>query len=373
MVAAVVGLETVELIDYSTARPRVTPLVPPESSTPCKRFPVALAAGDVDGDGISDVGVMDASCGNWIAFGGQDGTFSAVHWGAALPMVPPQPYLYVEDWDRNGLDDEVVLVGSRSFGLIGWADNERVQTEVVIPEPRLNHMLTTRLAIPVHDARGLGAAGAVIQRNGVLTYLLFDAAARWSLIEAEDWVQKPGEGYLAPFVGYDHFTPLEFPECDIFAIGIGLFPSEAGAVPRRVQLLKKSAGPEYEAMELESDLDVVTVSVLALPENGEAILGVFGFDRNGTYWLQVWHLVGCGEFTMLSAASIEFSWQTIRARGGSGSRLPKRKGVKIIADAPQPNSARFAFYDGFTIWIFTAAAESDWRVEQSQVSMHEER
>ncbi|WP_438040972.1 hypothetical protein [Sorangium sp. So ce128] len=370
-VTAVHGLQTVEIVTLEPG-PAITALSAPDQGG-CKRFPVALASHDVNADGLDDVLILDPACGNWIALGQQGGGFGPAAWEDVLPALPPNPYLYaipIPGEERPAIvsSNEGAIAVARFRG--AW---ERIDLSFLMPYMSSLHASDILAATAPLDAGGIEVA---FQRGEFLTMLALtpaSAAAAASSIEARIDVPQELIGALKPHIGYDHLTSFVPDGCELFALGVGLYPPEAGDAPRRVHALRR-AGGSFVAEQLPLSCDVTTFAVVHGGDGLEPVLGaVERCGDDGVFELA--RIVGCGErVEVLSQAKIEFNWRGAPAPPSySRPTLPRTSGVRLIADRPAPTRVRFVHYDGFDLRVFTAEDGDGWTIRSTKTSMHNDR
>jgi hypothetical protein len=383
-VAAITGLSNVEVlqeVDGGFSSIAITPPVmsPEDAGVTCPaRTPFGLAMSDVDGDGNQDAIVLDPCGGNWVALE-VNGGFKGVDWASVLPPITAKmPFISAFSWGKNQ-GSGAILNSSQSGGYFllrdpagEWQSGpwfvlrfptllERVTDLLLAMPPALN---------PSPEVQDLIFQGEgqfeVVELSG--GYSNFDALFQGTLSRG---FKTP---YLTAFSALDHLASFGSSTCGAIAAGVGVFDSQAGKVPRRLQLLKLGDLQGAAPVEVAPDFDVTTFAFVG-GETDEVLVGVIG-NREGqdVFWLG--RLAECERLEELAELPIEFDWRTPRTPGfGDTMYLQKTNGVKLLAARPDgQGNQRFVHYDGFDVRIFRASnVAGTWRLNEERYAIHADR
>jgi hypothetical protein len=232
--------------------------------------------------------------------------------------------------------------------------------------PNFPALAPTR-ASRLHDWRaslsGDPSGAAFLQRGRDLLALHFGSTPFWS--EPETLTQTELE-FLAPFDGFDPWTSIDAgPDCSVFAVGIGLFPPNAGVVPRSLVLLErgKDAGT-FTAHRLATRAPPTSIAAVET-SSGQTVLGILSIDGSShEASFEVMKQTGCRQ------------WESDLYQEGLpiAVRIVNKdapRGVVLVATSPTATSSRFALYDGFTLHLLDAGMDGSF--SHSSIRFHDTR
>jgi hypothetical protein len=153
---------------------------------------------------------------------------------------------------------------------------------------------------------------------------------------------------LKPFLRFDQLAPLRLPGCEAFAIGIGVFGTEAHYKSRNRQLLSASGPDEFTATTLQTTLEETQALTLLLDQQGRPVVVSIG-SSGGRSQIEASLLDSCNSLQVLAIGDIEFDWRTPSApEEFTDPNLP-HLGIKLQAFEVSPGVIRAIHYDGFTL------------------------
>lgn len=371
--AAVIGLSTAEVLTRRDDAWDVEALCPPTAPDcdTARCAPVALTIADVDLDAKDDLLLFDTDCGNWIVPDVASSSRTAVRWDRIVPDIGPDYTLLGQDLNSDGRD-ELIQANSDRVAVTAYNDEWSVSYAYPMGWPRMNHMRATQLVLPV-SRRASEDQVLVLQRGTLMQAHSLQWTESELLGDPELWDQEDLE-YLKPYSGFDHLTGISFEDCDVFALGIGLFESTAGPVPRELQLLKQTAGG-YSAETLATIDEVEHFTVLRSPLGDRYVVVVFE-RRGGEAILELGELTTCGDWRTIDAFELEFDWRTIdNPPEFKEPHYPKSLGVKFASWLSHDERLiELMHYDGFVVRSFTLELEDDeWRLRSTSQVIHDRR
>jgi hypothetical protein len=374
--AVVIGLSTVEVLKVGDDAWESEALCPPTSagcsSEQCA--PVALALADVDLDSKDDLLVFDTDCGNWIAPDISGPSRTTLPWDQLMPELGPDYTLFVQDIDSNGVD-EVVAANPDRVSVAAHNDGWHVSYGYPTGWPRMDHMRTTRLALAISRASS-GERLLALQRGSLMQVYPFEWDQDEILGQPELWQQENLE-YEKPYSGFDHFTEISLENCDVFAVGIGLFEITAGPVPRELQVLRQTAGG-FSSETLTTVAEVEHFTVLRSLSEERYFVILFERQASGQEILQLAELTECDHWKTLESFEIEFDWRTIdNPEYFRELRYPQTLGVKLAAWLSQDErSIDLTHYDGFSVRSFHLNLDLEskaWTLQSTTQTVYETR
>jgi hypothetical protein len=362
--AAVVGLETVEVLHLND-EPAPIPVIAPAISSTCRRMPVAAVPGDYGDTGIVDLWVQEPCGGNWI---GRGPTFT--NSAPSVDRLPPDPgpRPYADYFDA--VDGPIVVGGTPgSFFLSqrvagSWTDAKwfDVSDPVAVP--------VTNVWAAIDLTHSVSAEDRLLVQGSEALYVV--ASDNSELTVVRTLKQKVLPPYLRPFAGYDHLTILDPAVCPDTALGIGLFSSESTGNPRRIQIIG-TADETYAVIEPTMLLDeVTTFSILPL-EHGPLLLGALGKrGARNTFVLDA--LDGCSRMTALAELDVSFELKTPPLPAGYEDEFVPLTNAVTLVPFFKDGVAHFAHYDGYTVRTIDAEQHgAAWTLEERQHEVHAER
>lgn len=372
--AAVIGLSTAEVLVRRDEVWDVEALCPP-TAPDCDTAlcaPVALTIADVDFDAKDDLLVFDTDCGNWIVPDIAGPSRIALRWDQVVPDAGPDYTLLGQDLNSDGRD-ELIQANPDRVVVTAYHDEWSISYAYPTGWPRMNHMRATQLVLPVSRLASEEQV-LVLQRGTVMQA----HPLRWNeselLGDPELWEQQELE-HLKPYSGFDHLSAVSFQDCDVFALGIGLFESTAGPVPRELQLLRQTAGG-YSAETLPTIAEVEHFVVLRSLSGERYFVVVFERQGSGEAVLELGELTACGEWETVDSFELEFDWRTIdNPPEFKEPRYPKSFGVKFASWlSDDERSIDLVHYDGFAVRSFTLElADDEWRLRSTSQVIHDRR
>lgn len=380
LAAAVVGLSTVEVLEFKSSRWRSREVCPPSSDTSpsatgCDTSncsPISLALADVNFDAHEDLLVVDPACGSWIALDVLEQSSVSVPWEQVLPAVVPSYTLLAYDINSDG-QDEVIAANPERVSVCSY-DNGWLSSTGLIPDfPQMDHMRATRLVLSL-ESMLLGQSLLAMQRGPLMQVFPMTWGEHQLLGEPEIWEQENLE-HEKPYSGFDHLAEVSFEGCDAFALGVGLFHPIAGDVPRELQLLRQTVGG-YSATTLPTANEVQHFSVLPSEKKESYFVVVFGAAENGEKKLSLCELGPCFAWECHGVFDIEFDWRTIdNPEYFADPRYPKTLGVKLVASLSEDEkSIDLRHYDGFSLRAYRLELEAgSWSVQSFEQVIHQVR
>lgn len=371
--AAVIGLSTVEVLTNRGEVWEVEALCPPATvncdTTRCA--PVAITIADVNLDAKDDLLVFDTDCGNWIVPDISGSQRTAIRWDDVLLDIGPDYTLFAQDLNADGLD-EVIQANPLRVGITSYDEEWSVSYGYVDDDrSRMNHMRTTQLVLPVSQAPS--EQMLVMQRGSIMQAHPLHWNESELLGDPVIWEQQDLE-HLKPYSGFDHLAAVSFRDCDVFALGVGLFESTAGQVPRELQLLRRTTGG-YSAETLPTSADVEHFIVLRSPPGERHFVVVFE-RQDGEEILELGELTACGAWHSLGSFDIDFDWRTIdNPKYFKEPRYPKSLGVKLASWLRDDERLiELVHYDGFAVRSFSLELDDEeWRLGSTTQVVHETR
>lgn len=357
----IMGLSTIEALNVGSLE--LTGFVHPNSE--CNGFPVAMTTGDVTNDGLVDVLVMDPACGNWIASPMLEGN-PVMEWDSVLPTSVVHRNLDVDDFDGDSTP-ELVLADAGDLVVVRKAGGLWEAHEQRFPDlPQANPQISGPLVIPMVRARD-SSPGVLFQRGaGRLAFIPLDRNGPSYMLETDILAQEVTE-YLKPFEQFDHLTAVHFEDCDVFALGVGIFDQRAGAVPRRVQLLRQRGGV-FVAETILTEVNVTTFAVALDEPSGRWFVASIE-EREGEDRLELGALSRCGTYEALAVHGVNFDWRTASAPPYySEATLDRTAGVDIALTLKE-GSLEVVHYDGFSLRRYVADDQGSL-VEATVESLH---
>jgi hypothetical protein len=292
-----------ELLRYSPPAIHVEAMLPPTAT--CTPSPVQMAAVDVDGDGLMDVAVSDSGdCGNWYALQDASCGFTPHSWTDSFPPSGAMPWM--SSWkDISGPRERILLA---SYGGITVMERSAAGAwELLGPSPPLSdlHVGQTEVSdIGVFLTDPLSGKDAVLFQEGGSGALVTMAtsASTGTMLDPPSSFPQQNVQDLRPFEAIDQLKILTDPVCGQYGLGFGIFSSEDGTIPHRLQLVSPIA-TGYQTAEL----DKRNGRALAVTEDagGVELVALLTDDDGGSgRTLSLNSITGCATFGM--EASTQF-------------------------------------------------------------------
>jgi hypothetical protein len=320
------------------------------------RYPVGLAVGDINGDGLSDVFVNDP-LGNWVAYSRGDGTYFGAVSPATLELLPPSesPFFAITDSTN-------VLVVTDSKDYFATLHGARAEWSGVISSEVVGgpSARTSRLCVVLNSvtATGFELICMVGRATEGCQFLGYEMNAI-----VEGIVPKPrriaatyASPYLVPFDAFDHIKRVPLPRCGRSLVGVGVFGGSGNRGTKHIQRLNLGTDA-YTISELPTNGTVVTFDIVP-GVNSEAIAAVIEESSDGAVF-KAYRITGCDTWSFLGSIPVDFDWRPAPAPGFGGD-IPKTDGVQILGwrtdyqDVTNPtNQYKFVHYDGYAIRIWT--------------------
>jgi hypothetical protein len=354
------GLRNIETIESETG---VALTVPPTSVSSCSAYPVTIAGGDVDSDGVPEIGIMDPSCGNWIATTSGN-EFVGRKWSDLLPEMPTHSSLTIDNVDHES-DVEVVGASASAITLLKRSDGAWLRTDMETGGyPYLGSQQVRSLFAHI------GPGKILFQHHGFFSLVDLDRPGESARRLEQD---LDSATWLRPFLAFDHLSPYSLPECPPAMLGIGLASPYSGPVPREIQILTVEG--EAVVRVADSGLREKGVQALSIVERrgvGEYLVGFIN-EEVGVTQFALATLTSCDQLVKVASRDVEFDWKTPQApRGYEMPSLPRR-GV-VLAGMEAPSGARFFHYDGFSLRMFLAThSDGGWTISSTRTTIHEVR
>ena len=367
--ALISGLRNIEIVNLSSLPPSILTARNPADG-PCVAFPVSMAAGDVNADGMDDILVMDPSCGSWVGLGQSNGDVDGVAWGEVLPDIGPRHFLsVVKVEERRPIvlsATEHVLAASHRQDTGPWKSWSHTLGQRTSQWLAFTHIFAVR-------KNPTPGVEILFQTAGFLTPLQLRLTDDDVLVEpGADFAEEPSGGAIRAHAGFDHLVGFAADGCDIIAIGIGFYPSSAGNLPRRVSVLRRM-GDRFVADELPFDCDAITFGITV--QSSDVFVGALTRCGDGVT-ANLMRLRECGRRAEVVARQrVEFDWRRPRAPPGSSPpTLRATDGIDMYVETLESNAVRLATYDGFTIRTIVMQDEiTKWSVREERFEMHATR
>jgi hypothetical protein len=224
--------------------------VPQPPYAGCTPSPVQIAGVDADGDGLTDLAVLDTSCGNWIARQSADCTFTSHPWKELLPDLPAMPWFVVRP--QSGGEIRSALAAGWSFSVAALALPDggawRSAGEISFASGDVGQTFVSTGVQFMADPQ-TGTDTLLLQRGNYFTMIAIGAAGD-SLGPSTDYQQAAIEPpYVKPFLAFDQLLVMSTAACGQLGLGFGIFAPKAGIAPHRLQAITFSPDG-YRAKEL---------------------------------------------------------------------------------------------------------------------------
>jgi hypothetical protein len=241
-----------ELLRYSPPAIRVEGISFP--SPTCTPSPVQMAAVDIDGDGVMDLAVSDSGdCGNWYALLDASCQFTAHAWSDSFPPIGAMPWM--SSWKDPSIPRERFLLASYGGITVMERSAAGVPWQLLGPSPALSDVnvgQTEVSDIGVFLTDPLSGKDAVLFQeggSGALVTMATLAPTGTTLDPPTSFPQQNVQD-LQPFEAIDQLKVLTDPVCGQYGLGFGIFSSEDGTIPHRLQLVSPIA-TGYQTAELD--------------------------------------------------------------------------------------------------------------------------
>lgn len=373
LAALTVGTTGVELIRLqapdSTDPPVIEAVISPQASD-CEQGgpePIAITALDVDGNGTRDVVASDSACGNWLMVDSEGG-FQARQWRTVFPVdIPAYRYLSIgpELGGTTLFYGDTFLLGAFTFASGAWSH----AGEALVVGDELHHIVSNFVAGASYSpSREL----AVVQRGEKLQRIGVEANGLLAL--TQEFVPILDSNYRQSFDGFDHLQGVvKNASCSVpTMLGIGLFTTRAGRVPRRLQKLSLDLeASTFIASDL-SDAEVVSYGQVAI--GGTVYLGILWRDA-GQLRFSLAELKGCAELIFVSHVEEPVMLNAIP--GSPQNRMeemPIKEGIRILSRSNEADqSFEFVVYDGYVLHMFRVTDKPQWTIRYDRTRLHDER
>jgi hypothetical protein len=310
-------------------------LLPAECSSP-----LAVETGDVNGDALTDILVLDASCGGWLALASSDGAWQIERWERFLPVIPAAHYLLFDDLDGDGDTD---LAAASPTSISGFTRNDQQGWEPFdfsLPYPNVNQLLARNIGLVVNFQ---GETVLALQQPAQLTLV------RPSRPNASVSVlpQRRLE-LLKAYEGYDQLSPLPPIEgCSTFALGAGFFAASLRAPKPLVRLRFTPDGFEANRIDTKGE-QTIALALVGLQQR--EFVGVLEGSKDG-FWLEVLERSDCDHFESRFARKVSFEVPGIVPVPDTPEELAASSGESFLASVVSGN-LRFAHFDGARLHEF---------------------
>ena len=384
----VLGLSSLEILRLHPSGSCDATIVAGPATDSCQRTPVAIDAVDINGDGTSEVVVLD-SCGAWIVLPDGRGGYTSVdalqYFPAGLPgnyatsLSSPAGQLWmVTGNSRSACPSELGASADASVGAecVGPPEGEWVGTDAFSPF----------IVSPVNGA----SDGLIFQGYGSLFRYAFtseqDASRgtggpRLSLVDTLS-LTAPQPPYVRPFAAFDHLQRMAVAGCSDSFLGVGMFDPSVGGIARHLQWIVPSLAGQYQQSELSTDFSVTTVGTVTTSDGG-ALIGMIGDASEGDASEGAVFSIGralssCEQPSVLDVWPAEFSWRTPDAPTyfhfgpTTGTRLLGLKGL-----SGEQDEYMFLSYDGYDLRLWSVALNvsqsTSVAATESRVHLHDTR
>jgi hypothetical protein len=365
LASTVVGLSSIEKVVRSDQGDYQVATITPPAVAGCKPFPMSIARFDAANHGRRDVLVAD-DCADWMALDDGAGGFTVERADSLFTAPLPIEVILVIDTANSGrvvasADNQEVLVLFNQMVEPGkstpWTFVVGSSGREVLPSPVTNIVVGWGL----QDGN---PTGCLVQTFGELFACpdFSTASAGSPAVPSGSWtLSAPELPYVQAFDAFDHLQALALPGCQDSLLGIGVFSTLAGTVPRKLQHVTLDQGGQFSQTEIATPFSVTTFGVIA-ETDGSALVGMLGEDSEGTVF-GLAEVRACNTWTLLGTWQADGNWRTPEAPQflAAGPRVPMTPGIALTGfTAPVDGADGYVFvnYDGYTIraWEFTASS-----------------
>lgn len=250
VVALTPGAQQVQLLRYSSPTAIASETLGPPGDS-CVPAPVQMAAVDVDGDGTLDVVISDSSCGSWYALQGPDCSMHSHAWADAFPPADPMPWMAAGGSPPRLLtaSDGSLAVFERPAAMSSW---QAIPSQGPAAFSLIGQTTVSDVAFFLQDPSSQATAVVFQQGEGASLFAIDQLPGAMTTLASPLRLDQQRLQYLRPFWALDQLRLIPDVNCGQQALAVGIFQSDDGTVPHRLQWVQFAADG-FSTIEISQD------------------------------------------------------------------------------------------------------------------------